>query len=475
MLFTEPLFLFVFLPLVLVFYFLIPIRSITYKNLVLFVSSVFFYAWGEGPYFLILIFSILVNYAIGVAIALSWNRWSRRLALAVAVVANLSLLLIFKYANFLTDNLNVALGLLGAGPVQVQRMVMPLGVSFFTFQGISYVVDVFRGEVQAARRPLDVAVFKSFFPQLIAGPIVRYDDVAEQIRSRRVSGDEFAAGVRRFIAGLGKKMLIANQMALPADQIFALPTDQLGPGLAWLGILCYTFQIYFDFSGYSDMAIGMGRMFGFHLPENFRYPYAAASITDFWRRWHMSLSSWFRDYLYIPLGGNRVSPLRVYLNLLAVFFLCGLWHGASWNFVVWGLFHGLFLVAERVGGQFGGPPVPWPLRHAYVVVVVMVGWVVFRTETMAAAGSFLAAMAGLGAGHAAVRWSTLNGLQWLMLPVAAIAALPWLVALDSLRRRLDLDLPALGLLVTGGEIALLIVSASFVAAQGYNPFIYFRF
>jgi alginate O-acetyltransferase complex protein AlgI len=479
MLFTEPSFLFVFLPAVLFFYFLIPVRSITYRNIVLFLSSIIFYAWGEGSYCLLIILSILVNYSIGVVIANSRNSWPSRLALIIGVSANLCLLVVFKYVSFIAGNINVILAWFGLHAIQVRSFVMPLGVSFFTFQGISYVADVYRGDVEPARTILDVAVFKSFFPQLIAGPIVRFHDVTEQIQARSVNIHDFAQGVRRFIIGLSKKVLIANQVAVPADQIFALSPGGLGPGLAWLGVVCYTFQIYFDFSGYSDMAIGMGRMFGFYFPENFRYPYAARSVTDFWRRWHMSLSSWFRDYLYIPLGGGRVHPLKVYFNLILVFFLCGLWHGASWNFVIWGLFHGAFLVIERIGAAIKARSIPSLLKHGYTLAVVMAGWVFFRTETLEDAAVFFTAMLGLGPGRAVLTWSFLNNLQWAILLIAAFASMPLFPAIRLLKHRLGASLPAsrssIELTAAVALTAIFLVSLSFVAAQGYNPFIYFRF
>jgi alginate O-acetyltransferase complex protein AlgI len=275
---------------------------------------------------------------------------------------------------------------------------LPLGISFFTFHALSYVIDVYRHKWPAAKNPGDVALYIFFFPQLIAGPILRWSAIAPQLVQRAVTRERFAEGIRRFVGGLAKKMIIANVVAVPADKLFALPGQELTPSLAWLAIGCYTLQIYFDFSGYSDMAVGLGKMFGFEFIENFNFPYTAQSIKDFWRRWHISLSSWFRDYLYIPLGGNRCSGWRNHLNLMIVFFLCGLWHGASWTFVIWGLYHGAFLLIERT--RFGDwlERLPRPLRHIYTLLVVMIGWVLFRTETFAQATSVLASMAGLSTG-----------------------------------------------------------------------------
>src|SRR5438876_3261876 len=335
--------------------------------------------------------SIAFNYWMAIAVA---NRGSRAW-LASAVAANLVVLGLFEYANVFADNVNALLGLAGVAPVAVPRVLLPIGISFFTFHAISYVVDVYRRDASAQKSPVHAALYLLLFPQLIAGPIIRYRDIADQLARRTVTLEGFALGVQRFVVGLGKKVLVANIVAGPADKIFSMPLRQLSFAHAWLAIVCYTIQIYFDFSGYSDMAIGLGRMFGFRFPENFRWPYAADSVQEFWRRWHISLSSWFRDYVYVPLGGNRASPVKTYRNLVAVFFLCGLWHGASWTFVIWGLFHGLFLVLERLGLGAAVKRLRPPLRHAYLLLVVMVGWVFFREESLRGALSFLAAMVGL--------------------------------------------------------------------------------
>src|SRR5262245_11765986 len=340
------------------------------------------------------------------AIAVDRERESgrSRVWLAIAVAVNLVVLGIFKYANFFADNVNTLLMALQVRPFAVPKVLLPIGISFFTFHAISYVVDVSRRDATAQKSPVHAALYLLLFPQLVAGPIIRYRDIADQLARRLVTLDDFAYGVRRFIIGLGKKVLIANVVAGPADKIFAMPAAQWSAGHAWLAIVCYTLQIYFDFSGYSDMAIGLGRMFGFRFPENFRWPYVADSVQAFWRRWHISLSTWFRDYLYVPIGGSRVSPRRTYVNLVTVFFLCGLWHGASWNFVVWGLWHGMFLVLERLFGAAQTPrkdsrrtpAVVAVARHAYALIVVIVGWVFFRAEALPSAIGFLPAMTGLG-------------------------------------------------------------------------------
>ena len=291
-------------------------------------------------------------------------------------------MIVFKYADFLVGNLNALLGPLRLAPLSLPGIALPIGISFFTFQALSYVIDVYRREVPVQRNPFDLGLYIALFPQLIAGPIVRYHDVARQLVERVVTRQGFAYGVERFVVGLGKKVLIANTLAVQADLIFAIPADQLTAPVAWFGLVCYTLQIYFDFSGYSDMAIGLGYMFGFRFLENFSHPYVAQSITEFWRRWHISLSTWFRDYLYVPLGGNRGSALRTYRNLVLVFFLCGLWHGASWSFVVWGLLHGFLLVIERMG--LGRLMARWPraLRHAWTLFFVMIAWVFFRADSL---------------------------------------------------------------------------------------------
>jgi alginate O-acetyltransferase complex protein AlgI len=365
---------------------------------------------------------------------------------------------------------------------------LPIGISFFTFQALSYVIDVYRGTVPAQRNPFHFGLYVSLFPQLIAGPIVRYADVAGQILERTVTREGFARGVQRFIIGLGKKMLIANTLASSADRVFALPAGELTLAAAWLGVVCYALQIYFDFSGYSDMAIGLGRMFGFDFLENFHYPYVARSVTEFWRRWHLSLSTWFRDYVYHPLGGNRQGRARTYANLLIVFFLCGLWHGASWTFIVWGLFHGAFLVLERLGLSRALERAWLPVRHAYTLLVVLVGWVFFRADSLAQAMLFLEAMVGLGAAGlssmATLEYATLETV--LVMMVAIPAATPLLPALqdranallEDCRQRswpvwpIEIAYHGAGTL---GLAALFLLSACTLAAGTYNPFIYFRF
>lgn len=490
MLFTQPTFLFLFLPVLLALYFATLRREhAAYGNWLLLVFSVIFYATGGGWFTLLILASIAFNYSIAIAVDRARGSATSPRAkalLAFAVAANLVVLGIFKYANFFADNVNTLLLLLRVRPVVVPRVLLPIGISFFTFHAISYVVDVYRRDATAQKSPVHAALYLLLFPQLIAGPIIRYRDLADQLARRIVTLDDFAYGVRRFVIGLAKKVLVANVVAGPADKIFGMPLTQVSTAHAWLAVVCYTFQIYFDFSGYSDMAIGLGRMFGFRFPENFRWPYIAQSIQEFWRRWHMSLSSWFRDYLYKPLGGNRVSPARTYVNLVTVFFLCGLWHGASWTFVVWGLWHGLFLVFERLFGQSptrpftNSPILSWPIwPHVYTMLVVMVGWVFFRATTLEAAIGFLKTMAGLTAATPTpytVQWYLTPEL-WLALVAGAVGSTPWVPALArslAANRR-----PAALTTIEAASVVLLIVllvaSIMQVAAGTYNPFIYFQF
>jgi len=492
-LFTEPTFLFLFLPVLLGLYFVTFSRGHgAYGNWLLLVASVVFYAKGGGAFTWLMLGSIAFNYwmAIGVD-RLRDTRHAHRL-LATAVAVNLVVLGIFKYANFFADNVNTLLLVAGIHPVVVPRVLLPIGISFFTFHAISYVVDVYRRDATAQKSPVHAALYLLLFPQLIAGPIIRYRDIADQLAHRVVTLDDFAYGVRRFVIGLAKKVLIANVVAGPADRIFAMPFAELSAAHAWLAVICYTLQIYFDFSGYSDMAIGLGRMFGFRFPENFRWPYVAESIQDFWRRWHISLSTWFRDYLYVPLGGNRRSPGRTYVNLVTVFFLCGLWHGASWNFVIWGLWHGAFLVVERATRRRspGHPITPSPhypitpfFRHAYALLVVMIGWVFFRADTLPAALAFLKAMAGLSPAAPTmytVQWYLTPEL-WLALAAGAIGSAPIVPALARWRertlahRRHAAVAWSFAAASTASLAALLVASIMQMAARTYNPFIYFRF
>ncbi len=482
MLFTEPTFLFLFLPTTLLLH---AMARGPARNVVLFLASLLFYMWGEGKFVILMLSSVVLNYVF--ALLIDATRGPRKTrALWFGITANLLALLYFKYSNFLIDNVNLGLALARLPVIGTGRIPLPLGISFLTFHTISYLTDVYRETIRAERKLSDLALYILLFPHLIAGPIVRYADIASQMKKRGLRADELAYGIRRFIIGLAKKMLIANQLAVTADQVFGMPLHELDAGLAWLALLCYTFQIYFDFSGYSDMAIGLAHMFGFTFHENFDHPYSSQSITEFWRRWHISLSTWFRDYVYIPLGGNRCRPWRVYLNLCIVFLLCGFWHGASWNFLVWGLYQGLFLAIERVGLNRVLERLWRPLRHVYLVAVVMVGWVFFRLEAMNQAVLVLRAMVGLGTGDG-LKYHVklfLNNENMLILIVAFFASTPLLTqaarALQQwqdtrIGRPIKLLSASNAAAVSVGYLVLLVLCLSFVAQNSYNPFIYFRF
>ncbi len=513
MVFSSITFLFLFLPLFLVLYFAVSVpvsnrpasQTVRARNLVLLIASMGFYAWGEKLFLLVMLYSTLLDYFVGLIlvdrIGKSWSKpiallepgGSRtavqKTALGLSIVGNLTVLAIFKYFNFFVGSISSVLATIGLdGPVanEAIKLALPIGISFYTFQSMSYTIDVYRGEVKATRNLIDFACFVTMFPQLVAGPIVRYRDICDQLERRSSQSSDFVDGIRRFILGLGKKVLIANVAAAPADRIFALPDQQITFVLAWIGVAAYTAQIYFDFSGYSDMAIGLGKMLGFRFPENFNYPYVAQSVQDFWRRWHISLSTWFRDYLYISLGGSRFGAARTYLNLVAVFFLCGLWHGASWTFVVWGLYHGAFLVLERVGLRRLVKTLPRPIRHLYVLIVVMVGWVVFRAETFTQARVFLGAMFGLAdVSQVSYAVGELIGPQELVVAFAAVIAsmplLPWatLILSRRLAQTATLHQTVIRFGISFSRVvvlaAIFLSAVSWLAAGTYNPFIYFRF
>jgi len=474
MVFSSVSFLFFFLPAFLLCYSLLPFRNAT-----LLTFSVLFYLWGEGIFVLILLVSVVINYFAGRTIAASTRR--KNLALAVGVGANLVLLIYFKYFGFLVFDV---LRWEQFDPDLVAHL--PLGISFFTFQSISYLVDVYRHRAPAARNVWDLALYIMMFPQLIAGPIVRYASVARQIRRRTIHFNYAFHGLMFFAVGLSQKILVANNVAVVADGIFDLPLDALSAQIAWTGALAYTLQIYFDFAGYSNMAIGLGLMMGFKFPHNFNYPYISQSITEFWRRWHMSLSSWFRDYLYIPLGGNRRGALITYRNLLVVFLLCGLWHGASWTFVAWGFYHGFLLIIERLGLSRVLGIVPRGLRHLYAMLAVIVGWVLFRAETFGQAKVLLS--------HMALRlpvspeapgfWEHVTHQQLFFGLLGVVAATPaarFLVTQVITDRSTDVKrrTETGGKLRTGTDfvfaLGLIFVCAIYVASGAYNPFIYFRF
>ena len=474
MLFSSLSFLFRFFPLLLLCYFIIPKRFREMRNLVLLLFSLAFYGYGGPRYLLLMLVSIATNY-IGGLFVRSPAGEKRRGMMVLFTALNLGVLGWFKYAGFFAFNLQ-NLGL----QIVVPHIVLPIGISFFTFQGMSYMLDVYLGAAAIQRNPLKVALYVSLFPQLIAGPIVRYTTVETEITTRNENFTDFAEGAMRFLFGFAKKILLSNALGQVANAAFDVPSAELSVAMAWLGAVSYTGQIYFDFSGYSDMAIGLGRMFGFYFLENFNYPYTASSITDFWRRWHISLSTWFRDYLYIPLGGNRVNPRRHVFNMLLVWLLTGLWHGAAWNFVLWGAYYGLLLVGENYIWGTAWKKVPAPLRHSMTFVLVVLGWVIFRVTNLGAVGEYMLALFGAGGSGVAVDGQALYYLRqfrWELL-LAIPACLPlkhWLKAqLDKRQdklaaRAVSAFAPPVLALATGG-LALL-----YLVGSGFNPFIYFQF
>ncbi|MYN05263.1 MBOAT family protein [Pseudoduganella sp. DS3] len=467
MIFSSVTFLFYFLPCFLALYYLLP-----WKNAVLLVGSLVFYAWGEPRFVPLLMLSALLNYGFGYAISRAQAPRTRQLYMWLGIGINLAALLYYKYAGFFAQSWNSVAANWG-GNVAIPEIVLPLGISFVTFQGISYLIDIYRRDIPAQSSLLRFAMYKAMFPQLIAGPIVRYSQIADEISQRVISNERIWRGVQQFVLGLAQKVLIANSVALAADRIFAIEPDQLSTLTAWIGMACYSVQILYDFAGYSNMAIGLAHMLGFTYPPNFNRPYAAQSITQFWRRWHISLSSWFRDYLYIPLGGNRAAPWRTYFNLALVFVLCGLWHGAAWTFVLWGVWHGALLVIERVGLGKLLERLPGVVVHAYTLLAVMFGWVLFRADTVGQAAGYMRTLLGMSNGSQ--QWQMLAGpsTMWALAIGLLLAVLPDGFLQKTLHRPAFAPVKAASrriLMPTAFAMCLLSL-----AADTYNPFIYFRF
>lgn len=468
MLFSSMTFVFMFLPIVCAIYLLVRPEI---RNYILLAASMLFYAWGEPKYLAIMILTILVNYTGANYISRSRNLIHRKLLLVATILVDLSFLFYFKYFNFVLDNINH----LFHTHIDFIDVIMPIGISFYTFQALSYVVDVYRGEVKAQRDIYKLALYITLFPQLVAGPIVKYHDVAEQISCRTVTFDKVAYGVKRFIIGLAKKMLIANTLGAVADKIFAQPVEQFGTLTAWIGAIAYTLQLYYDFSGYSDMAIGLGSIFGFKFLENFNYPYISKSITEFWRRWHISLSTWFKEYLYIPLGGNRVSQRRNLFNLFVVFLATGIWHGASWNFVFWGLWHGMFIIFEKITGwhkRSGGLKINIA-QHLYTIFAFVIGWVMFRADNMAYACDYIKNMFGLISEHQIMYKLPyyIDNIEIIAFTAAVFCAMPLFKGMLDVKYKHKV----LRTLVNVWLILLFVLSSAEIAASTYNPFIYFRF
>jgi alginate O-acetyltransferase complex protein AlgI len=478
LLFHSPFFLTVFLPIALTLYCLAPEKA---RNGTLLLASFLFYFWGEPTAWWILLLSTIVNYLLGLALEGALREKQKKAWILLGVLWNLGILGYFKYAGFFLTNLNTILRTLELEPIPVARIPLLLGISFFSFHAISYLVDVYRGDVRPQKSFSSFALYMFLFPQLIAGPSVRYKSIEAQFGARIMTLESFGYGVIRFSIGLAKKVLFADKFGLYVDRVFHTPYSELSMSFAWLGLLCYGLQIYFDFSGYSDMAVGLGRLFGFTLPENFYYPYCSRSITEFWRRWHMSLSAWFKDYVYIPLGGNRKGPWRTYRNLWAVFLLCGLWHGASWTFLVWGFWHGLFLVLERLGLARVLEALPVWLRWIYVWLVVGVGWVWFRADNLREAQRFLWVLVGLGKREESFAFF----LHSVSLPLCLLLFLGVLGCGPAVARsvkKLELWLTRewkgellFGLARLCGVGILLFASATEIVGGTFHPFIYFRF
>ncbi len=468
MVFSSLIFLFMFLPITLIIYYICPRK---FKNLVILIMSLIFYAWGEPIYIFLMIGSILIDYIGGLMIEANKEDSEKRTAIFITVIVlNLSFLFFFKYYGFLIDNIN---GIFGVN-LQIRNLPLPLGISFYTFQLISYVADVYMGKVVAQRNIINFGSYITMFPQLVAGPIVQYNNIEDQLNNRSESIDKFGEGVERFIGGMGKKVLIANNIGMIWTSIKGLPIEELSILTAWIGIIAFTLQIYFDFSGYSDMAIGLGKMFGFEFLENFNYPYMSKSISEFWRRWHISLGSWFRDYIYIPLGGNRRGKAVQFRNLLIVWFATGLWHGASWNFVIWGLYFGVFIFLEKL---FLGKilnKVPDAIAHIYTVVLVIISWVFLDTSKVKDALNYIKLMFGMGKNifmDNMAKYTLKTNL--ILIVVAIICSTPLIKNLIAyIKKKYKLR----GVyIVIAINMLVLILSIVYLVSESYNPFLYFRF
>ena len=466
MVFSSTIFLCVYLPLVLLGYYICPKKG---RNLFLLIVSLVFYAWGEPKYVFLMIFSILVNYIFGRLMDKNRGRQKRmKLLLVLSVVIDLGLLSVFKYTDFIITNVNAIFG----ASFDLLNIALPIGISFYTFQAMSYTIDVYRDDVRVQKNLIDFGMYITMFPQLIAGPIVRYADVQDQLAERSVTTADFSEGVMRFVVGLGKKVLLANQMGAVWSEIYALGGD-VSALMAWTGAIAYTFQIYFDFSGYSDMAIGLGRMFGFKFPENFRYPYQSVSITDFWRRWHITLSTWFKEYLYIPLGGNRCGLARQALNLLIVWSLTGFWHGAGWNFVMWGLYYFVILFIEKLFLLKALDKLPKLFRHVYALLLIVIGWVIFASDDVGVLLPYLGSMFGAN--------GAIGGMDVYTLFTKAVLLIICCVASTELPKKLFLSATgamnekAAFTIKSVMTIALLALSMILLIGDSYNPFLYFRF
>ena len=478
MVFSSLVFLFLFLPLTIIIYYILPKY---FKNGFLLAASLFFFSWAGVSYSILIFLSITANFFIGKLL----NRPKKKRYLVLGIVFNLSMLIVFKYTNFIIANLNGILSFLSLKPVKQTHILLPIGISFYTFQAMSYLIDVYYGRTQIQKRIDHLGLYISLFPQLIAGPIVRYHEIKEQLQQRKHSIELFSNGIKRFIIGLSKKVLLANTFAVIADGIFQTPIHYLDTLTTWIGIIVYAMQIYYDFSGYSDMAVGLGKMFGFNIPENFNFPYISASIREFWRRWHITLSNWFRDYLYIPLGGNRKGKLRTSINLIIVFVITGFWHGASWNFLIWGLIHGCFLLIERTGFNNLLIKSGKIIRHLYTLLVVLFAWVYFRSDDLSYAYLYTKCMIGIEYLHPhtgipyITKFITTKNIIFFIIGIATSTPLFKVISVrisgltlinNKLKPILSFEYIRIFFL-----LSMLILCIMELAVGTYNPFIYFRF
>mgnify|MGYP005856689749 FL=1 len=470
MLFSSITFLFIFLPLTLLLYYLVPFRM---KNYVMLAASLIFYAWGEPVYIILMILSIILNYFCGQDIYEKRdNARAMKMSLMFGVVMNLLILGFFKYYGLLMDTINAILPI----DIPYRVLALPIGISFYTFQAMSYLIDVYRKEVKPQENVLYFALYISMFPQLIAGPIVRYIDIEEQLKERSINSTKFGEGAMYFIRGLAKKVVLANTFGSVYEQVAAMQMGSFSTLTAWVGAIAYAFQIYFDFGGYSDMAIGLGKMFGFEFLPNFNYPYIAKSITDFWRRWHISLSTWFREYVYIPLGGNRCTPSRHILNLLIVWMLTGLWHGAQWNFMFWGLYYGVILILEKYLWGSKIEKLPAAVQHIYAFVLVLFGWVFFFSPTLGYAGQYLKVMFGIGAkGIFDKQGFFMIFTNWLLIVIAILASAPRGYKLLKKITGCWQSEEVRAIVTCVVYIAMFLLCIAFLVTETYNPFLYFRF
>lgn len=469
MVFSSPIFLFWYLPLVLFVYYIV---NKPYKNGVLLFFSLLFYGWGEGEMLTIMLASTIINYISGMAIEKAQSTFYKKILLTVAIICTLSLLLYFKYANFIIDNYNFAATALGINPIFWNRIILPLGISFYTFHGISYMIDVYRNHTQAQKNPLTLALYISFFPQLIAGPIIRYKDLEGQLNERKIDLELFVSGIKRFVIGLSKKILVANVIGRVPDMVFHMPEPEWNAYWSWISIIAATVQVYLDFSGYSDMAIGLARMFGFQFKENFIYPFIAQSMKEFWTRWHISLSTWFRDYVYIPLGGSKKGTIRTYLNLSIIFLLTGFWHGASWSYILFGGFHGFLIILERLGLEKVLNILPRFLRSLYVFKITAFSIIFFSIDNLHQIKSLYKSLFVFKTPNAFNELNLFLTYQWyITLIIGLLISIPTVEFFFSKIKNEKLKNSVEALFI----LCLLILSMSELANSTYNPFIYFRF